>query len=131
MLLALALVLLTPLKTVEPYTLLVDRQTGFVQAVDPLEPQRISGDAALTQSFLVQYVIARESFDIDSVQSSYRKVSLWSADSARALCCDDAGHEPSKPADPLSALDSDRYGGQERVSNDKRQGHGPVRNPPF
>lgn len=81
--LALTIMLLTPLKTVVPYTLLVDRQTGFVQAVDPLEPQRISGDAALTQSFLVQYVIARESFDIDAVQANYRKVSLWSADSAR------------------------------------------------
>ncbi|MGQ3230394.1 MAG: virB8 family protein [Blastomonas fulva] len=100
MLLALALVLLTPLKTVEPYTLLVDRQTGFVQAVDPLEPQRISGDAALTQSFLVQYVIARESFDIDSVQSSYRKVSLWSADSARARYV--AMMQATNPESPLT-----------------------------
>ena len=67
-LLAIALVVLMPLKTVEPYTLLVDRQTGFVQALKPLDPERISGDAALTQSFLVQYVIARESFDIDTLQ---------------------------------------------------------------
>ena len=28
-----------PLKTVEPYTLLVDRQTGFVQALKPLDPR--------------------------------------------------------------------------------------------
>jgi type IV secretion system protein VirB8 len=80
---AMALIVLMPLKTVEPYTLLVDRNTGFVQALTPLDPQRISPDTALTQSFLVQYVIARESFDIDTIQASYRKVGLWSAEQAR------------------------------------------------
>lgn len=81
---AIALVFLTPLKTVEPYTLLVDRHTGFVQALNPLEPQRVSGDTALTQSFLVQYVIARENYNVDTVQNDYRKVALWSADKARS-----------------------------------------------
>ena len=79
-----ALLLLTPLKTVVPYTLLVDRQTGFVQQVRPLEAQRVAGDTALTQSFLVQYVVKRESFDVDQVQANYRDVTLWSAESARA-----------------------------------------------
>ncbi|APZ98112.1 hypothetical protein BWQ93_06200 [Sphingopyxis sp. QXT-31] len=81
---ALALVFLTPLKTVEPYTLLVDRHTGYVQALNPLAPAKVSGDTALTQSFLVQYVIARENYDVDSVQNDYRKVALWSADRARS-----------------------------------------------
>src|SRR3546814_3839138 len=62
---ALALLFLTPLKSVEPYTLLVDRQTGFVQQLKPLDAETISANRALTQSFLVQYVIAREGFDID------------------------------------------------------------------
>ena len=35
-LLAVALVVLLPLKTVQTHTLLVDRHTGFVQALDPL-----------------------------------------------------------------------------------------------
>ena len=81
---AIALAVLTPLKTVVPYTLLVDRQTGFVQGLDPIDPEKIAPDAALTQSFLVQYVTARESFDVDSVQANYRKVALWSAERARA-----------------------------------------------
>ncbi|NCP12224.1 MAG: hypothetical protein GW859_09810 [Sphingomonadales bacterium] len=80
---AIALVILLPLKTVEPYTLLVDRQTGHVEALAPLERQVVSPDAALTRSFLVQYVIARESFDIDNLQTDYRKVALWSAGAAR------------------------------------------------
>ncbi|MFL0357751.1 virB8 family protein [Erythrobacter sp. GH1-10] len=81
---ALALVFLIPLKTVEPYTLLVDRQTGNVEALAPLDTQVIEPDAALTRSFLVQYVIARESFTQDALQDDYRKVSLWSANDVRA-----------------------------------------------
>src|SRR4051794_18724364 len=97
---AIALVVLMPLKTVEPYTLLVDRNTGFVQALTPLDPQRISGDSALTQSFLVQYVIARESFDIDTFQSAYRKVALWSAEQARSDYL--ASAPASNPQSPLA-----------------------------
>ena len=81
---ALALVMLLPLKTVEPYTLLVDRQTGYVEALKPIERQTIAPDAALTRSFLVQYVIARESFDRPSLKANYRKTALWSAPEARA-----------------------------------------------
>ncbi|MFK7841713.1 MAG: virB8 family protein [Sphingorhabdus sp.] len=80
---AIALIVLLPLKTVEPYTLMVDKQTGFVQALKPVDPQLVSGDKALTQSFLVQYVIAREGFDVNALQADYRKVSLWSAGAAR------------------------------------------------
>jgi type IV secretion system protein VirB8 len=80
---AVALVLLTPLKTVEPYTLMVDRTTGYVQALKPLDQAKVAPDAALTQSFLVQYVIARESFDMATLPANYRKVALFSADKAR------------------------------------------------
>lgn len=78
-----SLVLLTPLKTVEPYTLMVDRNTGYVQALKPLDPAKVAPDAALTQSFLVQYVQAREGFDIATLNTNYRKVALFSADAAR------------------------------------------------
>jgi type IV secretion system protein VirB8 len=80
---ALALFVLIPLKREVPYTLLVDRQTGFVQPLRPLETERLTADAALTRSFLAQYVTARESFHIDSLQEDYRKVGLWSAGEAR------------------------------------------------
>ncbi len=80
---AIALIVLTPLKTVQPYTLMVDKQTGYVQELKPIDPQLVSSESALTQSFLVQYVIAREGFDINSLQADYQKVALWSADAAR------------------------------------------------
>jgi type IV secretion system protein VirB8 len=97
---ALVLLVLTPLKTVVPYTLLVDRNTGFVQALEPLDPAKVSADTALTQSFLVQYVIARESFDIDTLQSDYRKVALWSAEQARSGYV--SGMQISSPQSPLA-----------------------------
>ena len=99
---ALALLFLTPLKTVEPYTLLVDRQTGFVQQLKPLDAGTIGRDKALTQSFLVQYVIAREGYDIDILPSDYRKVALWSAGTAREDYL--SGIQVSNPESPLARL---------------------------
>lgn len=99
---ALALVILMPLKTVVPYTLMVDRQTGFVQALKPLDAQVVSPDRALTQSFLVQYVIAREGFDYGTVQADYRKVGLWSSGRARADYI--AGMQASNPDSLLARL---------------------------
>jgi len=99
---AIALIVLLPLKTVEPYTLLVDRQTGYVEALKPLERQIVAPDAALTRSFLAQYVIARESFDIDTLQQDYRKVALWSAGEARERYT--SGMQATNPASPLATL---------------------------
>ena len=99
---AIALVFLIPLKTVVPYTLLVDRQTGYVEAIKPLERATIAPDAALVRSFLVQYVIAREGFDIDQLNDSYRKVALWSAGEARSRYL--AEMQASNPLSPLAAL---------------------------
>lgn len=100
--LAVALMLLMPLKTVVPYTLLVDRQTGYVQSLSPIETSRIAPDTALTQSFLVQYVIARESFDRATIQSDYKRVALWSADSARSGYLSEI--QVSNPDSPLTRL---------------------------
>ena len=96
---AVALVILLPLKTVEPYTLLVDRQTGYVEQLKPVESRTIDPDAALIRSFLVQYVIARESFDIDGLKDSYRKVALWSAGDARARYINEM--QATNPESPL------------------------------
>jgi type IV secretion system protein VirB8 len=96
---AFALIALTPLKTVVPYTILVDRHTGYIQAVDPVRGSRITADAALTKSFLVQYVTARESFDVDSLQANYRKVALWSAERARSEYI--AAMQGTNPESPL------------------------------
>lgn len=99
-LLAIALVVLMPLKSVQTVTLTVDRQTGFVQVVDPINPERITPDSALTRSFLTQYVTARESFDADSLQNDYRRVALWSVGEARSTYV--ASQQAGNPESPLA-----------------------------
>lgn len=100
LLLAIALVVLLPLKTVVPYTLLVDRQTGHVEELAPLDEAVVAPDTALTRSFLAQYVIARESYDPVNVQRDYRKTALWSAGDARTRYI--AGMSASDPASPMA-----------------------------
>jgi type IV secretion system protein VirB8 len=100
--LAIALAFLIPLKTVEPYTLLVDRQTGHVEALAPLDAATVTPDTALTRSFIVQYVIARESFYADSFQDDFRKVSLWSDNGSRGRYASQM--QATNPASPLAYL---------------------------
>jgi type IV secretion system protein VirB8 len=80
---AMALVALAPLKTVVPTTVLVDRTTGFAQAVAGNGGQVITPDAALTQALLAQYVVAREGMDRARLPGDYRKVALWSDGAVR------------------------------------------------
>ena len=80
---ALALSMLTPLKTVVPYTITVDRQTGHAELARGIVLGPMSQNDALVQSVLAQYVIARETLDATDLAASYRKVGLWSAGTAR------------------------------------------------
>ena len=81
---ALALIALAPLKTIVPYTVMVDKATGYSTVVDGTHPQVLKPQSALTQSMLAQYVVARETFDITTIADQYRKVGLWSEGEARA-----------------------------------------------
>ncbi len=101
---ALTIWAMTPLRTVVPYTLLVDRHTGHVEALKPLEVGMLAPDKALTQSFLVQYVLAREGFDRATIRDDYRKVALWSAEPARSqYLAEMASTNPNNPAARLGA----------------------------
>ena len=102
LLLAITIFFMLPLKTVVPHTLLVDRQTGFVQALDPAKPQKIAPQKALTQSFLVQYVQAREGFDIATVQGQFKKITLWSSGAAKNRYV--TLMQASNPQSPLARL---------------------------
>jgi type IV secretion system protein VirB8 len=102
LLLAIALALLIPTRRDVPHVLLVDRQTGYVQRLNPLETETIAADAALTRSFLAQYVIARESYHPSSLQEDYRKVGLWSAEQAREQYVSLMRSE--NPANPIASL---------------------------
>ncbi len=81
---ALALVMLMPLKTVVPYTITVDRQTGAAELARGVRAGPLSQNDAMLQSVLAQYVIARETLDATDLAANYRKVGLWSAGTARS-----------------------------------------------
>ena len=110
LLLAIALVIMLPLKTVVPYTILVDRQTGNVEALNPLAEGSVQADSALTRSFLMQYVTARESFVPESFDQDYAKVTLMSAPKERQQYV--ARMSANNPLSPLSYM---RPGGTIRV----------------
>jgi type IV secretion system protein VirB8 len=80
---AIALAGLAPLKTVVPYTITVDRQTGYIETAQALKPGALSQNTAVTQAFLAQYVLARETFDVTDLQNNYREVAAWTGGAAR------------------------------------------------
>lgn len=102
LLLAIALVVMLPLKTVVPYTILVDRQTGNVEALNPLAGGSVQADSALTRSFLMQYVTARESFVPDSFDQDYAKVTLMSGPEERQRYI--ARMSANNPLSPLAYM---------------------------
>ncbi|VVS98520.1 virB8 family protein [Erythrobacter sp. EC-HK427] len=112
-LLAVAIVIMLPLKERVPYTLLVDRQTGHVEELAPLDQTMIAPDAALTRSFLVQYVTARESYDYADLNEDYRKVGLWSTGEAWRLY--ENMMAADTPGSPVNA-----YGSTSRVTVEVR-----------
>jgi type IV secretion system protein VirB8 len=99
---AVALAGLVPLKQVVPHLLMVDRQTGHVTTLDPSRPMQVGSDSALARSMLAQYVTSRETIDRASVAAEFRKVLLWSGESARASYL--AKMDPDSRENPLATL---------------------------
>lgn len=77
--LAITLLILLPLKSVEPYVVTVDRQNGAVQVASGVAPGPLSQNEAVIQAELARYIRARESFDSTDLPRMYRQVQLMSA----------------------------------------------------
>lgn len=134
----LALVLLLPLKSVVPYTITVDRQTGHAELARGLALGPMSENEALTQSALAQYVIARETLDAADLAASYRKVALWS--SGQALRDYLRDFDRGNPQSVLNSANAatlitttiksiavlDKTSALVRFSTDRRDGDGPL-----
>ncbi|MDQ3074308.1 MAG: VirB8/TrbF family protein [Pseudomonadota bacterium] len=102
LLLALALAFLVPLKTVEPYVLTVDRQTGAVESASTVESGKLSQNEAVIQAQLASYVIARETFDATDLSEMYRRVQLMSSRPVAAAYV--AQMAATNPESPLRVL---------------------------
>ena len=100
--LAITLLILLPLKSVEPYVVTVDRQNGAVQVASGIEPGKLSQNEVVIQAELARYVRARESFDATDLPRMYRSVQLMSSrDVATAYV---RFMSAKNPASPLNAL---------------------------
>lgn len=78
----LTLLALLPLKSFAPYVVTVDRQTGYIEVTKGLNTASLSQEEAVTQSNLVRYVSARESYNPAILKENYELIFLMSADTA-------------------------------------------------
>lgn len=76
--LVLALYRMTPLKTVEPFVIQVDQKSGITQTVDPLTVSQLTGNEAVNNFFIVQYIRAREGYNVHDLARNYNLVRVMS-----------------------------------------------------
>jgi len=83
----LALVMLLPLKSFEPYIVEVDRSTGFIEVKTGLtRPANLTEQQAITQANIVRYIRAREGYDPYSIEEYFGIAALLSTgEAAREL----------------------------------------------
>lgn len=95
---AAALAALTPLKTVEPFVVRVDRTTGAVDVMTALkDEQGLTYDEAVTKHFLAQYVRAREGWLAPAANADFAQVAIMSSlgEQQRWAALSDAGNPES------------------------------------
>lgn len=80
------LALLVPLKTYEPYMVVVDKATGFVEVKRPMAEGPLSQDEAVTTFNVVRYIKARETYDPKALKDNFDLAQLLAnGDAAREL----------------------------------------------
>ena len=82
-LLAVALVVLMPLRRTEVFTVLVDRTTGAAERIYRVQPTGIADEEAVKEALLVAYVSDRESYFRAGIQERLESVQRRSAGAAR------------------------------------------------
>ena len=102
LLLGLIIAMLVPLKTVQPYVVTVDRQSGAVELATTVANGRLTQNEAVIQAQLANYVRVRETFDATDLTSNYRRVQLLSSPDVRTAYV--AAMAASNPASPLHTL---------------------------
>lgn len=98
-LLAGALMLLTPLKSVEPFLIRVDRTTGIVDVV-PTYTGHATLNQAVTRYFLSHYIAVCERFNYSTAESDYEECGAFQTPQENEAWY--ARWNPSNPASPLN-----------------------------
>ncbi|MCP3468578.1 virB8 family protein [Bradyrhizobium sp. CCGUVB23] len=93
------LALLVPLKTYEPYMVVVDKTTGFVEVKRPMAEGPLTQDEAVTTFNVVRYVKARETYDPKALKDNFDLAQLLAAkEAARDLT---EIYSPANPQNPV------------------------------
>ena len=78
-----ALALMLPLKSFEPYVVVVDKTTGHIEVKSGLtRPARLNEQEAITQANIVRYIRNREGYDPFAVDESFGLAALLSTGQA-------------------------------------------------
>lgn len=94
-----AVAALTPLKTVEPFVVRVDRSTGAVDVMTGLKgTDELTYDEAVTKYFLGAYVRAREGWLPQAAEQNFRQVSIMSTPAEQQRWGD--SFRPTNPDSP-------------------------------
>lgn len=93
------LALVVPLKSFEPYMVLVDKTTGYVEVKRALAPGDLHEDEAITTANVVRYIRARETYDPKALKDNFDLAQLLATgEAARDLT------EVYSPANPKSPI---------------------------
>ena len=110
------LVMLAPLKTYEPYMVVVDKTTGFVEVKRPMAEGPLTQDEAVTTFNVVRYIKARETYDPKALKDNFDLAELLATgEAARDLT------EIYSPANPINPVKL--YGSNTDVSVNIKSGH--------
>jgi type IV secretion system protein VirB8 len=94
-----AVAALTPLKTVEPFVVRVDRATGAVDVMTGLKGEdHLTYDEAVSKYFLGLYVRSREGWLSQAAEQNFRQVSILSTPTEQERWAD--AFRPANPQSP-------------------------------
>ena len=74
-----AIVMLTPLKTVQPFVIRVDNNTGLTDTVSVMKERQDRYEEIVDKYFLKQYVQYREGYDWETIQTTFDATKLMSS----------------------------------------------------
>lgn len=101
------LALLVPLKTYEPYMVVVDKTTGFVEVKRPMAEGPLTQDEAVTTFNVVRYIKARETYDPKALKDNF--------DLAQLLATGDAARELTEIYSPANSTNPVKVYGSNTV----------------
>lgn len=96
---------LTPLKSVEPFVVRVDKNTGFTDIVTRLDQNVSTADESLDKYWLSRYVDCRESYSNAMALPNYQCVSLMSTKQVGARYFEQIN--PDNPKSPVNVYKKD------------------------